>query len=105
MKFRYYVTDNKSLKQPYQYFEIGLFWAFISLIIALNISDLVPFLRLSKFVKNELTGVTFLTTIACLIGYLVANQFRERIPVIKVEKMSIKELEDFLAKALDRVNA
>lgn len=90
MKFRYYVTDNKSLKQPYQYFEIGLFWAFISLIIALNISDLVPFLRLSKFVKNELTGVTFLATIACLIGYLVANQFRERIPVIKVEKMSIK---------------
>lgn len=90
MKYRYYVSSDKSLKQPYQYCEIGLFWSFVALMIALNIGGLVPFLKLSKFARGELTGVTFFATVVCFVSYLIANEFREKVSTIKAGKMSSK---------------
>lgn len=90
MKYRFYVSDAKSLKQAYQYFEIGLFWSCAGFVISLNIDDLIPFFRFSRFFRNQLTGLTFLAVICCLVGYVVANQFRERVPTIEVKQMKLK---------------
>lgn len=90
MKFRYYVSADKDLKQPYQFCEIGLFWTFIAFIISLNLGDLIPFLKFSKFMKGELTGLTFFVFVGCLFAYLVTNLFREKVPIIVVGRMSFK---------------
>lgn len=90
MKYRYYVSDVKSLKQPYQYFETGLFWSCVGLVASLNMNDLIPFFRFSKFFRNQLTGITFLAVICCLVGYLITNRFRERVPTIRVGHMDVK---------------
>lgn len=89
-KFRSYIADEKSLKQPYQYCEIGLFWSLFSFVVALNLKNLIPFIRFSKFTRDEFTGLTFLVVLVCLIGLVISIRFRERVPTINVGKMSLK---------------
>lgn len=84
------MPSEKSLKQPYQYFEAGLFWAFASFAAALNISSIIPFWRFSRHFRSELTGITAFAVLTCLAGYLISNKFREKVPVIKCEKMKLK---------------
>lgn len=83
---QYYCNDADCEKQTYQYMLIGLLYSFLALILALNIQDLIKF---SRHFRNILTGVTAFATLTCLIGYLVCCMFRERIPIMKLEKMSL----------------
>lgn len=91
MHYRQYYCNNADCeKQTYQYMLVGLFYSFLALILALNIQDLIPFFKFSRHFRNILTGVTAFATLICLIGYLICCMFRERIPVMKLEKMSLK---------------
>ena len=66
MKKRLIISNDKSLKQTYQYFKEASLWAFFAFIVALNISDLVPFFRFSNKTKNYLTGLSFFVLLVCL---------------------------------------
>lgn len=89
-KKRVIIPTAKSLKQPYQYFEEALFWAFLAFVGALNIGVLIPIFNFSSKTKNYLTGLTFFTLIICLIGLCISNEIRETVPAMKVDKMNIK---------------
>lgn len=90
MKKRLIISNDKSLKQTYQYFKEASLWAFFAFIVALNISDLVPFFRFSNKTKNYLTGLSFFVLLVCLLGLLISNGMRETVPVIKTDKMNFK---------------
>lgn len=90
MRRRNIIPDDKSLKQPIQYFEEGSFWTFLIFVIALNINDLLPFLKLTRKFKNEFTGLSFFAFLVSLFGLIIANYLRERVPTINVEKMKFK---------------
>ena len=90
MKKRIIIPNAKSLKQTYQYFEEASFWAFLAFVGALNIKDLIPFLKISSKTRNYFTGLTFLVLIICLIGLYFSNKVREVVPVLKVDKMNAK---------------
>lgn len=88
--YRRYYNHADDEKQPYQYVLTGLFFSSSALMLALNIQDLIPIIKFSNHFRNFLTGTTAFATVICFICYLVCCMFRERIPVMKLEKMSLK---------------
>ncbi len=89
-RYRNIIPDEKSLKQPYEYCQIGLSWSFIGLMIALNISSLIPFIKFPREFINEVTGAMFFAMIICLAALVVTLNLRDRVPTIDINHMSVK---------------
>ena len=90
MHYRQYIATVDDRKQSNQYSLVGLFFSLAAFVIALNIGDIIPFIKLSHRFKNLFTGFTFFAVVICLIAYLVCNSFREKESTLKLRRMNIK---------------
>lgn len=92
MKYRQYYQDSADefQKQPFQIAAEGLLFSSVGLVLALNINSVIPIIRFSRHFRNLLTGTCFFAVVGCVIGLLVCNSFREKAPVLRLDKMSFK---------------
>lgn len=90
MKNRQYFQRTASERQPFQLCAEGLFFSAVALGLALNLQELIPFIKFSRHFRNLVTGFCFFAVVGCLIALIICNLFREKVPVLKLNKMSFK---------------